>query len=157
MVIKRGFTLIELIVVIGLLGLLAVAISGIMLASLVSSSNIRSATKVKQAGSYVIGQVQNLMRNAKTVVACDNVNQTITVVNPDGGQTEIMLESARIASNSGNYLTPPNLTVSAYSLQCDSVTSPNLLKFSFDLKDPQSARASTPALHFETSVNFRNQ
>ena len=165
MVIKWGFTLIELIVVIGLLGLLSVAISGIMLTSLVSSSNVRSATKVKQAGNYVLGQVQNLVRNAKSVVICNSAGSPplITLINPDGGTTTLASESdgtnTRIASNSGIYLTPPNLAVTNYSLSCaPSDTDPTLVNFAFDLHDTQSSRAATsPTLHFETSVNLRNQ
>ena len=165
MVIKRGFTLIELIVVIGLLGLLAVAISGIMLTSLVSSSNVRSATRVKQAGNYVLGQAQNLLRNAKAVVACNSgaTPPFITFINPDGGQTTLTSEfdgtNTRIASNSGMYLTPANLAISSYSLSCaPSDTNPALVNFSFDLKDTTSSRAAlSPLLHFETSVSLRNQ
>jgi prepilin-type N-terminal cleavage/methylation domain-containing protein len=164
MAIKNGFTLIELIVVIGLLGLLSVAISSIMLTSLVSSSSVRSATKVKQAGTYVLGQVQNLIRNAKEVVICESgaTPPLITIVNPDGGQTTLTSESdgtnTRIASNSGNYLTPPSLAVSNYLLSCNpSDTDPTLVNFSFDLEDTQSPRTTTPAIHFETSVNLRNR
>jgi len=161
---KSGFSLIELIVVIGLLSLLTLAISSIMLTSVMTSARIRTATKVKQAGNYAIGQLQGLLRNAKLVTSCDSANNTITIVNPDGGTTQILAELddqgvTRIASNSGVYLTPVSINANTFSLICDpSDTEPTLVKLAFDLQDTQTAKATqNPILHFETSTNLRNE
>lgn len=161
---KRGFSLIELTVVIGLLSLLILAISSTMLMSVISSNRIKTVTKVKQAGNYAIGQIQTIIRNAKAIMTCDSTNATISIVNPDGAATTLsslfVNPNTRIASNSGVYLTPDNLNVSSFSLTCypDDIN-PSLVQVSFDLKDTiTSNRASdNPLLHFETSINLRNE
>jgi len=162
MVTKQGFSLIELIVVMGLISLLMLAISGIMLMSIVSSNRIRTTTNVKQAGNYALGQIQGLIRNAKQIVSCNTSNATIVIVNPDGESTtiqaiEVGLDT-RISSNSGVYLTSDNLTVPTFSIECfpDTIT-PTLIKVSFELKNNSTTAINNPSLHFETSVSPRNQ
>lgn len=168
---KKGFSLIELLVVIGLLSLLMLAISSTMLMSIISSNRIRTSTKVKQAGNYALGQIQAMIRNAKSISVCRDDISSTTFTNPDGGSTTILSESDgtnyRIASNSGVYLTPANLTVSSFSLNClpfstnplTGETGTTLIKVSFDLKDQLTTSRTTenPLLHFETSVNLRNE
>lgn len=165
MALKKGFSLIELIIVVGLLGLLMLAISSTMLMSIVSSNRIRLTTKTKQAGNYAIGQIQTLVRNAKDITACNSA--AATFINQDGGSTSISLQSSRIASNSGIFLTPANLTVSTFTLTCLPDTTPplispdnitSLIKISFDLRDALSTQSiQNPLLHFETSINVRNE
>jgi len=165
MVKKSGFSLIELIVVIGLLTLLMLAISSTMLMSIVSSNRIRTTTKVKQAGNYALGQIQGMIRNAKSVKLCSSTTDSMTIVNPNGSSTMIMLESAKIASNSGVYLTPADLTVSNFTLTClpgnttPTLSNTTLIKVAFDLKSSLTTQKATenPLLHFETSVNLRNE
>jgi prepilin-type N-terminal cleavage/methylation domain-containing protein len=165
MVKNSGFSLIELIVVIGLLSLLTLAISSIMLTSVITSTRIRTTTKVKQAGNYALGQIQSMIRNAKTVTECDSSGYAIEIVGSDGGSTRLLSEIdsvsgiTRIASNSGTYLTPATTTVNGFVLTCSpSDTEPTLVKVSFDLQDNGSETSTrNPSLHFETSVNLRNE
>jgi prepilin-type N-terminal cleavage/methylation domain-containing protein len=162
MALKKGFSLIELIVVIGLLSLLMLAISSTMLMSMVSSNRIRTTTKVKQAGNYALGQIQSMVRSAKAITTCEPTIPSLVLINPDGGTTEILIEADggndRIASNSGIYVTPENMVVTAFSLTCEPDTvSPTLIKISFNLQDNRSNTSTqNPILHFETSVNTRN-
>lgn len=163
MVLKKGFTLIELIVVIGLLSLLILAISSTMLMSLISSNRIRTVTKVKQAGNYALSQIQTMIHNSKTIVSCDSSNSHITLGNPDGGTTEILSENdgtnPRIASNSGTYLIPSNMKTVTFSLTCEpDDESPTLVKVSFDLQSTTTENSvQNPSLHFETSASTRNE
>lgn len=156
---SKGFSLIELTIVIGLIALLTLAISAIMLTSIGTSNRIRTTTRVKQAGSFVIDQLQSILRSAKSVTICDNTLYTITVVNPDGSSSTIRSTGGRIASDAVDYISPENMTVSGFSLACEpSITDPNLVKVKFDLKSSQITRASeNPNLHFETSINLRNE
>lgn len=159
MIVKKGFSLIELTVVISLLALLMLAISSTMLMSIISSKRIRTATKTKQAGNYAIGQIQSILRNAKSIKICNSSSNTITTINPGGGETQILLSNSRVASNSGTYLTPDNTTTSLFSLSCNpSDTDPSIVKVSFDLRDALAPSGiQNPSLHFETSVNLRNK
>ncbi len=162
MVTKRGFSLIELTVVIGLISLLTLAITSALLMSVVSSNRIRTATKIKQAGNFALDQMQGLIRNARNLDTCDSAGGSITVNNPDGGTTTLTQESdgnyTRVASNSGIYLTPSNLEVTNFTLACTpSDSTPSLITITFDLHDPQNLSSrESPTLHFETAVNLRN-
>lgn len=165
MVKQSGFSLIELIIVIGLIAMLMLAISSALLMTIVSSNRIRTATKTKQAGNYALDQVQALIRNAKDLTTCNST--IVTVINQDGTPTSIVLDNARILSNVSTYLTPSGTTASANVLfTCLPDETPpllntqktNLIKVSFDLKDANGARTTeNPTLHFETSINLRNQ
>ncbi|MFH1244698.1 MAG: type II secretion system protein [bacterium] len=157
MELKRGFSLIELTVVIGLMGLLTLAISSVLLMSIVSSNRIRTITQVKQAGNYTIDQLQTLIRNAKSLVAC-NPDSSLLLINPDGGLTSISLTGNSLASNSAS-LIPSGLTISTFKLTCEpNSVSPNLISVSFDLKKSLSTSTrESPTLHFETAINLRNQ
>lgn len=156
MELKRGFSLIELTVVIGLLSLLTLAITSALLMSVVSSNRIRTVTRVKQAGNYALDQIQGLVRNSKKVVLCVP-NTSVAFINPDGGTTTIS-STTQIASNSGVFLTPSNLTVSNFALSCTpNNTAPALISVAFDLHNPENTSLrESPTLHFETAINLRN-
>jgi type II secretory pathway pseudopilin PulG len=158
MAIKHGYSLVELTVVIGLICLLTLAISSIMLTSILSSNRIRTATKTKQSGSYAISQIQGLIRNAKNINVCDSDNGIITLTSGDGGVTTIIAENNNIASNSGIYLNPPNTTTSSFNVTCNpSDTDPSFIQVSFDLQsNSSSSTKENPLLHFETSVDVLN-
>jgi len=151
MVNKSGFSLIELIVVIGLLSLLMMAISSTMLMSIISSNRLRIATSTKQAGNYALGQMQILIRNARSIKEC--IPSKLTIQNLDGDQTIFTVIDNHVASNSA-YLTPDDFSVSALSFSCDSPDL-TLVNLSFNLQDNHST--SNPTLHLETSVNLRNE
>lgn len=161
---SKGFSVIELTVVIGLLSILSLAISAIMLSTIVSSNRVRTLTKIKQAGDYALNQLQSLTRNARGVIACDSGLNTVTLLNRDTNQTSLLLESdangiPRIASNSATYLTPGNLRVTNFNLDCQpDDDNPRLISVSFDLS---TAVASTKnienaTLHFSTTSELRN-
>lgn len=171
MVKKLGFSLIELTVVIGLLSLLILAISSTMLMSIVSSNRIRTVTKVKQAGNYALGQLQSMIRSAKSITSCissaNSSTPSITLINQDGGSTLIITDLdadatyriASISATSSPTLTPANIDVQDFSITCEpSDIEPSLIKLSFNLKDLREGRATeSPILKFETSVNLRNE
>lgn len=156
---KHGTSIIELVVVIGLISLLALAMSAIMLTTIVSSNRVRRLTQIKQAGDHTINQLQTLLRNARYIDICDSDLDTLTTVNPDGYTTNILLENSRIASNSGTYMTSDALTVSNFAITCEPVTDPVLIKISFDLTQQTSSgnAKENNLLHFETTTNLRNE
>lgn len=164
MEVKSGFSVIELTVVIGLLSMLALAMSAIMLTTIVSSNRVRTLTKIKQAGDHSLNQLQSLVRNARGIVLCDSVNSTGTIINPDGRETTILLENdtdgtPRIASNSGIYLTPGDLKVANFGFLCSpSDDNPRLVTVSFDLStlSVSTNPKENPLLHFTATSELRN-
>lgn len=164
MEIKKGTSIIELVVVIGLISLLALAMSAIMLTTIVSSNRVRRLTQIKQSGDIALNQIQTLIRNSRQIALCDPDADLLTTVNPDGGLTDIMAEddgtSTRIASNSGTYMTPNTLEVSSFNITCEpSVANPLLFKISFDMAHTTNSgnERENPTLHFETNVGIRNE
>ncbi len=164
MEVKKGTSIIELVVVIGLISLLALAMSAIMLTTIVSSNRVRRLTQIKQSGDIALNQIQTLIRNSRHVESCDTDTDVLTTVNPDGGTTEIMVEddgtANRIASNSGIYMTPNSLEVAGFSITCEpDEANPVLFKISFDMAHTISSgnERENPNLHFETTVGIRNE
>lgn len=164
MEIKKGTSIIELVVVIGLISLLALAMSAIMLTTIVSSNRVRRLTQIKQSGDIALNQIQTLIRNSRHIETCDTDTDILTTVNPDGDTTDIMIEddgtANRIASNSGVYMTPNSLEVTSFNITCEpDETNPVLFKISFDLAHTISSgnERENPNLHFETTVGIRNE
>jgi len=164
MVKKSGFSLIELIIAIGLVAILMLAISSSLLMNIISSNRIRNMTKIKQAGNYALDQIQSIIRNSKDITLCNAT--TVSVINQDGTSSTITLTSNRLATNADIYITPANLDVDATTLftclpnDTTSTTTEktNLIKISFTLREINIAvNKENPILQFETSINLRNQ
>ena len=160
---KKGFSLIELIVVIGLTSLLAVAITSVAMTSLVGSARIRNLVKTRQAGDSALNQMQTKIRNARNIIHCNSTTDTLTIENIDGRNTSYALEldngSMRIASNSGQYITPQDNTITVFDIECSpNDQEPNLVSIKFSITNTfQSARSQeTPTIPYETAVQIRN-
>ncbi|GEM_PF-939765 len=167
---KTGYSLIELTVVVGLTSILAVAITAIVMTSLVSSTRIRSLAKVRETGDYVISQVRNTLRNAVLVNECsstngDSLDDYITITSPDGYQTtlETSLDNGtlKIASNSALgtlFLTTDRAILESFDLKCDPSDSDiGLVQIRFTLTTDNASEREKPHVSFETSVEPRNQ
>lgn len=161
---KKGYSLVELTIVVGLVSLLALAISSVVLISVTQSTRVRNQILARQAGDYALTQIQTMVRSARAVITCNSIDDSITILNPDGGLTtfaaEITATSVQIASNSGSYLTPEELTTnSSFDIEClPSDTDVRLVNLSFTLDKTQDTgrELETPPVQFETSIELRN-
>lgn len=160
---KKGYSLIELTVVVGLVAILGVGISSAVLMSISTTIRNRATTHVRESGDYALNQVKQLIRNSKSILACDSNGNTLDILGLDGGTTSISLESAadsnRLASGSGQYLTPSDITLSSFSLTClPSDTEVELIKlqFSAELSSQTAKDRENPLVNFQTSVSLRN-
>lgn len=168
---QNGFSLVELIVVVGLTAILAITITAISMSSLLSSSRVRNLVKVKQTGDYALTQMQQLIRNAKTIVECSDTGTTddyIIITGQDGGvstiQTELIATNEyKIASVSGGisrYYNSEEIPANSFDLTCTPTsTNPDLVKVTFTLSNnTQSSRVyDKSTVDFETSIEIRNQ
>ena len=100
---KNGFTLVEIMIVIGILGIIVVIGSGAFFSILRGSTKVRTLQLVKQNGDYAISVMERMIRNARNV---SGGGSSITITNPDGGTTifSCELDSATIASNGASLL-----------------------------------------------------
>lgn len=81
---KYGFTLIELIVVIAIMGVLTLIITDTLIQTLRGENKVKILNQVKQNGQVVLDTMLNEIRRAKTVICIgdydnDNIDDTIVI------------------------------------------------------------------------------
>ncbi|MGB9585897.1 MAG: four helix bundle protein [Anaerolineales bacterium] len=156
---SRGFTLIEIMVVVGILGIIAVVGSGAFFSILRGSTKTKTLQMVKQNGDYAISVMERMIRNARSVSGGGN---SITITNPDGMNTTFSCSGNMIASNSAS-LVSSEVKVD----DCSNVFTvtpgevgirPAVVKINFNL-----SQAGTPtrpeeqaSINFQTTVSLRN-
>jgi len=177
---KSGFTLIETLAVVGILGLVVVTSVSIFFLTLKSKRKSSSLTDIKQSGDYVLSIMSQMMRNAKQVSgACttgDPGMSSIDILNPDGQTTTFTCQghslgclsalspaSERIASNSAlprlDCLTADDVKLSNCGFSCDNSQSgkPTVITIKFTLEKGDISDILGYASHsFQTTVSLRN-
>lgn len=158
---KKGYSLIELTIVVGMVSVLSITISAIVLSTIVNSNRIRNQVRIRQAGDYAVGQMQTMIRNARKIVSCNSATDTLTVKGQDLGDTSFSLSGSRIASGSaGVFLTPSDVSVSNFDLRClPSDTEPKLVQIGFTVDTSTTGERATesPPQTFSVSVGLRNE
>lgn len=111
---RRGFTLIELVTVVGLTALLSIAAISVLVNSQIRGAKVKAISEVRQEGTFILDQMTFLLRNARYVLpnqygsTCQNGMTAIRLEMSDNGIAEIYLDSEdRVASNSGTVITDP--------------------------------------------------
>ncbi len=144
---QQGYTLVELVVVIGIVIVLLVSAVSLFYTTLIGGGKTNSAEAVKQAGQYALSQMSYLVYNSRKLipnnqsVVCASGMTSLGIQNQDLATTifssQTVLGNVRIASNSGMYLTPGNMTVvSGPTFNCMQPTngSPPVIQISFTLQ-----------------------
>lgn len=163
---NKGFTLVEMVVVISLLGIVAIIATGFLLTTLSGSGKAEMVKEVRQNGNYALSVMENMIRNSLAFKTdCPNPdNKSLTIVNQDGGTTVFSCSEGKIASGSA-FLTNDSVFVDdegedACSFECTHL--PGLppvvtIKFTVSQIPDESLRPSEKAsLDFETVVVVRN-
>jgi len=121
---KAGFTLIEMMVVIGVLALLSLVTVNLLLTTLVGSTKDKTVQAVKLVGDTVLVQAENMIRSSNKLI--ENNEKEVCVPgsmvslgleDADGNQKIISESSGRLLLNS-DYLTTGDLTATGLSFQC---------------------------------------
>lgn len=163
---KKGFTLIEILIVVGVLGTVAVIASQFFFSILRGSTKARLLTEAKQSGSYALGVMERMIHNSGEIVIntngnrCDPAMTKLKIANPDQGETEFACETDKISSNSAsltsNLVKPINC-----SFDCtggDPGIRPDTVEIDFTLI--QAVDTGRPeeqvSIDFETTVTMRN-
>ncbi len=169
---QNGYTLIELIVVIGIVVILLITATGLFYTTLIGGGKTNSAEAVKQAGQYALNQMSYFVYNSRKLIpndedlTCAAGMVSLGIQNQDLGTTifsaETVLGNVRIASNSGSYLTPGNMTVSAgplFNCTQTNTTSPPIIEISFTLQKGVAGvdkARDIVSIPFITNVTLRN-
>jgi len=175
---KDGFTLIEMLVVVTVLGVIVVLVTEILFTIVRSANKSRLTTDAKQNGEYALAVMSKMIRNAKTVT-CDSSSGTaseITILNPDFNSTTFefvtdpLVDNVRVASSSAGvreYLTSSKVTIPAGTASFECIPSilpsnhvdgyPDTIIINFQLTTVGNYREEEKInLTFKTTVITRN-
>lgn len=156
----RGFTIIEMMVVVAILGIITTVGSNLFFTVLRGSTKTKVLQLVKQNGGYAVSVMGTMIRNARKIESSSGSSLTIT--NPDGRTTIFSCSNSQIASN-GSSLMANDVKV-ADCANFFTVTSgeegvrPDRVQIKFTLS--QSATGDRPedwaSVDFQTTVGLRN-
>jgi len=163
---SKGFTLVEILVVVGILGIIVVVASTIFFTTIRSSSKTKVLTTVKQNGDYALTVMERLIRDSQEVSSsCTSGMASIKVKRFDGSEITFSCDLAQglIASSSGQRLTSSDVKVDTCSFDCNCPAAyPNCAsagaKFypkTITIKFTLSQLAATVRPEEEASVNFQ--
>ncbi len=163
-----GFTLIEILIVVSLIGVMSIAITQVFMSILRSQSKGEIIKGVKQNGDYAYSVMESMIRNAQEVTdptSCGSQVDEISIKNPDDYITRFYCTSGAVslvASQSGTsnfFLTNSDVDASAchFIVNCPP-TSPKYVWMTFTLSQANAAAgvAETATETFEGIVSLRN-
>lgn len=170
---KKGFTLIELVIVLGVLGVLLPAIFAIFIAHVRAQTKVLVLQEVKRNGDAVLNSITTLIKadargleNQAGTPICAVAGSTSVddVYFTDVYDSRFMFHevSGRIASESATtaYLTSDKVNVTNFALTCqrDSQFTAPLITVSFTVSQAATTtRAEESAsLTYQTKVRLRN-
>lgn len=122
---KKGFSLVEILVVILIFSILAVITTQTLVLSLRGSRKSESVARVRENIDYSLSVMQRLLRNAKSVNCPDN--KTVSFIDEYGNTGQFVCTSEQIASGSAQIrITSPNVNIdcSGTVFTCPSPTPP---------------------------------
>lgn len=111
---NQGFTLIEIVVVAGIMALFSLTLIGVFLATVRSGSKAQLVQAGHQEGDFALRQMAEVIRGAKTV-SCGG--DSITVTTTSGSEIIFSSTDNRVASDS-SYLTGTLAEVTNLNFDC---------------------------------------
>lgn len=123
---KKGFSLIELLVVVALVGIIGAITTQVFIAGFKSQGKGEIVKEVKQNGDYALSVIETMVRNASdfsTEADCNQDKTSISIINPDGYTTifDCSLTNGNIASVSALPTTTPGPTPTGIPLTSNKV------------------------------------
>lgn len=169
----RGYTLIELLAVITLLGAVGTITFGILLSSLRGSNKSESVTTLQQNGNYALSVMSRMIRFSQKITdpaSCYSgptptpVQTTqITIQNLDGNTTTFSCDGmpdGSIASNGASLIDTSATSVTSCSFTCMQATNyaiPSVtIDFTLNKKNSNNLTENNSPTHFQTTVTLRN-
>jgi prepilin-type N-terminal cleavage/methylation domain-containing protein len=166
---NRGYTLLELVVVVGVLGFLSIAAVGLFLSSIKGGGKVEVKTVVKQNGQFALNTMVQFARQSRQVVGCSPVPNTrvelllksgdrVTFSCEDVGTATGYLASASSALVSR--MTSAEVTVDSCSFICvadeQGLRGPRVgIDFSLSQSDPSAKVTESATVDFSTGVYLR--
>lgn len=160
---RTGFTLLELLVVVGIIGFILIVIVQLFGFTLSGSSKSRVLASLKEDGQFALSNMERAVRRAKQVQTCSGSTLTVVVVEMVGGLPvdttyAYTLTGAKILLN-GTALTSAAADVVSFTctLIAASQGKPAVVTLTLTLQK-MSASIDEQALAqtFQTSVSLRS-
>ena len=172
-----GFSLIELLVVITLVGIIGIIISQMFIINVRTQGKSEVIKEVKQNGDFVMSVMESMIRNSANVAVsdCNTNTQKLTIINQDGLETTFDCSGSSVASFSGVLQTTPQATPTGSPLTNNKVAIsdctfrivcptpplyPKYVFINFSISYAGSGLTPTPGsytnLNYQTTVSLRN-
>lgn len=175
----QGYTLIELVVVIGLAAILLLTAVALFFTTFVGGGKTASGEYAKQAGGQVLSQMTFTIRNARQIVAnkdtpssvCAANMKSISVENQDGTITSYWTKAGKLEATVNGVdsdMAPTDLTIPSTGLlqfSCSPSSygqsgwdgSPPIVTMSFTLeKNAAGSARDKVSIPFSASITLRN-
>lgn len=178
---QSGFTLVELLAVMVVIGVVGGAMGTILISSLVGTNKTNSIDNVRQNGNFALFQMSKTIEFSRNFygVSTDGIQYTtdctqpavsptptptkysyIKIV-PDSGQTVVFsCSGTTISSNSASILDTSNVSATSCFFTCsqDSLVLPPTIGIDFSLSQskPGNFTENKTSVSFSTSVTLRN-
>lgn len=158
---KRGFTLIELMIVISITAVIVVTVTGLFFRAIRGGTKTETTVDLSQNAEFSMSLMERFIRNAKEVnnvggVECPGIGSTITLIGWDGGSTQFSLSNGRIASNSFA-LSGTSVLIENLQFECIREEGvPDQVLIEFDATSSDVGGASGSSGHYESTVSLRN-
>lgn len=164
---NNGFTLLETLVVISILGIISVF--GIGVLSTVLNGGVKTAvvSEIKQNGNYVMENMSRYIRNATSISSDPACGASLGLVQPDSSVVIFSILPAdasnnnRIASNSSSLTNSDRkngVDVTNLTFICDTAVSPPVVTIDFTLTQGLgvgSGQQNQATETFHTTVSLR--
>jgi len=161
---KTGFTLIEIIVVTGAVGLIMVALIGIVLSTFKSQNRTKAKNLVSQSGAWILSELKrDILTSGSWKIRCGSDNLSVGFTNIYNGEpTTFVCGSGKIASNSAhpatlNDINKVMVSCGSVFVSCDTLPSSDevsAVNFSFVLTS--NILGIGASQDFDLNVTVRN-
>lgn len=159
---KKAFTLIEVIVAIGVFGVLSVTLSLLLVGTLRGSKKAAATILVRGEGAYAVESMAAQLRFAKSVTDC-TTGSSVTVKTQVGDNLTLSCLSSGddiyLASNSARLTTSNVQVVSCTSPPVFTCPDAKTVRITFGLQKAGSSLPleGTASIDFDTEVGLRNE
>ncbi len=159
---KPGFTLLELLAVVGILSFILIAVTQLLASTLAGSGKTNSLQLVKQNGQFALSTMARLVRLSKSVSVCSSGDLQF-VVSESGSDVSYRFDVAgtrlrKTRAGQISWVTEDNVAVSSFtcSLTPGSAGTPAVVDLSLTIgKSGLSVENSVVNTDFNTTVSLR--
>ncbi|MBU2577209.1 type II secretion system GspH family protein [Patescibacteria group bacterium] len=155
---NKGYSLMEMIVVISLLGVVGVIVSGFLISTMKANSKAEITKEVRQNGDYVLSVLQGAILNSLSV-SCTNPSANIKIIRVTDLNNQITdytcnITEKKISSGSAR-LTGTNIAVTNCIFSCNTTSGrPTKVTIDFTIGNKSSTNLRPEE---KSSVNFKSE